>query len=230
MTGDIGAALFDWDGTMASTGARVVGCFREATQAVTGRTYPSTVDEEHEFWRLNGRGALKLLSDDVAVRARIDARFAELYDGPGGAPIVLFDGIREAVEQLRGAGYRIGVVTAKIRRRFEADLVHLGLVEHVDVAMCADDLGSEKPDPEGVLRALALLGIDAGRAVMIGDSPQDIGAGHAAGTATVGVAWGHLEVGDLALADRIARSPADLPELVGELLDESGRPSALHSL
>jgi HAD superfamily hydrolase (TIGR01509 family) len=213
-----GAVLFDWDGTMASTGVRVVDCFRAASRAVTGRTYPATQAEEYEFWRLNGRGALKVLSDDVNERARIESRFAELYDGPGGSPIVLFDGIREAVERLRATGYRIGVVTAKIRRRFEADLVQLGMVEHIDVAVCADDLDTEKPDPEGVLRALAGLGIAADRAVMVGDSPQDIGAGSAAGTATVGVAWGHLDVGDLAQADRIAVAPADIPDLVENLL------------
>jgi pyrophosphatase PpaX len=219
------AVLFDWDGTLASTGARMLHCFRAASRSVTGRMYPATEAEEYEFWRLNGRGALDLLSDDASGRAQIDGRFGELYDGQGGPPITLFDGIPKAVQELRARGLLIGIVTAKLRRRLDTELLTLGLATAIDVAVCADDLATEKPNPEGILRALAMLGVSPGRAVMVGDSPQDISAGRAAGTATVGVAWGNLDASDLRGADRIATEPADIPELITALLDRSARPA-----
>jgi len=48
-----------------------------------------------------------------------------------------------------------------------------------------------KPKPGLLLRAAADMGLDLTRSVMIGDKPSDIGAGQAAGTATVLVLTGY---------------------------------------
>jgi D-glycero-D-manno-heptose 1,7-bisphosphate phosphatase len=48
-----------------------------------------------------------------------------------------------------------------------------------------------KPKPGLLLRAAADLGLDLSRSVMIGDKPSDIGAGQAAGLATVLVLTGY---------------------------------------
>lgn len=45
-----------------------------------------------------------------------------------------------------------------------------------------------KPNPAGVLKACSLLGMDPHNCLMIGDTPDDIRAGKAAGTK----AWGVL--------------------------------------
>jgi phosphoglycolate phosphatase-like HAD superfamily hydrolase len=47
--------------------------------------------------------------------------------------------------------------------------------------------GPLKPAPNSVLDVIARLGVPARTAWMIGDGPQDIGAGRAAGCFTVGV-------------------------------------------
>jgi D-glycero-D-manno-heptose 1,7-bisphosphate phosphatase len=48
-----------------------------------------------------------------------------------------------------------------------------------------------KPKPGLLLRAAAELGLDLSRSVMVGDKPSDIGAGQAAGLATVLVLTGY---------------------------------------
>jgi D-glycero-D-manno-heptose 1,7-bisphosphate phosphatase len=48
-----------------------------------------------------------------------------------------------------------------------------------------------KPKPGLLLRAAAEMGLDLSRSVMIGDKPSDIGAGQAAGVATVLVLTGY---------------------------------------
>ena len=48
-----------------------------------------------------------------------------------------------------------------------------------------------KPKPGLLLRAAADLGLDLSRSVMVGDKPSDIGAGQAAGVATVLVLTGY---------------------------------------
>ena len=54
-----------------------------------------------------------------------------------------------------------------------------------------------KPDPEGILLALSRLGAAAADAVMVGDSPVDVAAGRAAGTATIGLTHGLHTAGEV---------------------------------
>ena len=81
------------------------------------------------------------------------------------------------------------------------------MAELVDVAVCQEDTTVYKPQPEPVLHALRALGVTADRAVMAGDTPVDVAAGAAAGTAVVGVAWGMsgaqplLDAGAAVIAD-----------------------------
>jgi pyrophosphatase PpaX len=50
-----------------------------------------------------------------------------------------------------------------------------------------DGVTHAKPDPEMVLKAVQKLQLDVNECVMVGDSPADILAGHAAGTWTIAV-------------------------------------------
>jgi phosphoglycolate phosphatase len=52
------------------------------------------------------------------------------------------------------------------------------------------DLGSKKPDPEGLLLLLAEAGTAPGEAVLVGDSAVDVRTAHAAGVRAVGVSYG----------------------------------------
>jgi len=53
-----------------------------------------------------------------------------------------------------------------------------------------DDVEKPKPEPDGVLRAMADLGADPRSTLVIGDSPADIVMGRAAGTRTAAALWG----------------------------------------
>ena len=61
---------------------------------------------------------------------------------------------------------------------------------HFVTPQTADDHPS-KPHPAMLLAALAETGVEAARAVMIGDTEYDIAMGRAAGVRTIGVAWGY---------------------------------------
>jgi D-glycero-D-manno-heptose 1,7-bisphosphate phosphatase len=82
-----------------------------------------------------------------------------------------------------------------------------------------DDCDCRKPKPGLLLRAASDLGFDVTRSVLIGDSPGDIEAGHAAGCKTVLALSGKtakVEVAGLkAQPDHVV---ADLPEAVDWIL------------
>lgn len=191
--------IFDWDGTLIDSKAKLLDAWRAATQQVIGRAYPSTPEEERFVAARNGHNVLSSLTPSPDVQQQLTTAYHALYTASTN-DVAPFPGIPELLVALRSSAHRIAVVTAKARARFEADVAHAGLADYIDVCICAEDVDRPKPDPAGVLHALDRLGATAAAATMVGDSPQDIAAGLAAGTRTVGVTWGFFGAADLAAA------------------------------
>lgn len=210
------AALFDWDGTLVDTRAGLIAAWRAATETVLGRAYPSTPEEELFVATCNGREVLPLLTPDPAVQRALTETYQTVYAATIGQTVAPFPGIPEMLADLRAQGQQIGIVTAKARIRFEADVIRAGLAEYVDIAVCADDVSRHKPDPEGVHTALARLAVPPDRAAMIGDSPQDVVSGLSAGTTGIGVTWGFFPADALhgAGAHAVVGHPAELARLL----------------
>jgi len=83
---------------------------------------------------------------------------------------------------------KLAVVTNKPVRVSGYMLEELGLSSYFAVLIGGDSLQNKKPHPEPVLSALKTLGIqDAKRAVVVGDGPNDVLSGRAAGTRTCGL-------------------------------------------
>jgi HAD superfamily hydrolase (TIGR01509 family) len=208
------AALFDWDGTLLDSREALLAAWHESTVAVIGRRFPASAEEEELVFTLPGTQLFpQVAGADRAPALR--SAFQAAYERSG-TKVRAFDGVPAMLGALRDAGVAVAVVTSKARRRFDQDAACAGLADLVDVAVCQDDTDRHKPDPAPVLHALDRLGVPADRAVMTGDTPVDVAAGAAAGTAVLGVAWGASGAGPLrdAGATEIAEAPADVVRLV----------------
>lgn len=77
----------------------------------------------------------------------------------------------------------IGILTHAQPHLAAATLKRVDLREDIDTLVCCDEDLGWKPDPAPVRRAMADLGVegDGHAGVLVGDSPQDIGAAHNAG-------------------------------------------------
>ena len=104
--------------------------------------------------------------------------------------IRLFPGMREALSMLHRAGYRLGVVTSKIRDNALRELRTSGLEGLFDSLTSAEDVDRPKPDPEPVERARRSLDLPAADVLLVGDSLYDLQAGRAAGVHTAAALWG----------------------------------------
>ena len=93
-----------------------------------------------------------------------------------------------------------GVVTSSNRQLAEARLLRV-VASLPDVLICAEDVGSGKPSPEGYLAASRLLGQHPGSWMGIEDSPLGLRAIKAAGGIAVGLRTTHSarELEDAAL-------------------------------
>lgn len=90
---------------------------------------------------------------------------------------------------LKEDGYLLGIVTGKAKRSLELSLEKLNMKKYFDVFISGDDVDQPKPHPEGILKAIEMLGVSKDDVAFIGDSDVDISAGKAAEVVTIGVHW-----------------------------------------
>lgn len=184
--------LFDCDGTLADSERSIVHSVQAAFRDL-GLTPPQAD-------RIRRRVGLSL--DHFVAGLGIDAEdvdvdrllalyrenFARYRAQNGSDP--LFPGLGEVLDDLRSRGVLLGVVTGKSRRGLRRLLEDHGRWEQFATLQTADDAPS-KPDPTMVLQALEETGVDADRAVVVGDTVYDMEAARRAGVDAIGVEWGH---------------------------------------
>ncbi len=90
-------------------------------------------------------------------------------------------GARELLSQLHVDGITCAVFTNKHGPSARAVCEHLGLSPFLKLVLGAADTDWLKPQPEFAAHALAALQADAATTCLVGDSPWDVQAAHAAG-------------------------------------------------
>lgn len=92
------------------------------------------------------------------------------------------------LEQLRGDGYRMGLVSnvSLMPELMKADLDRLGLSSLLDASVFSSEVGVRKPDSRIFHQALDRMAIEPARAAFVGDRLyDDIGGARAVGMRTV---------------------------------------------
>jgi pyrophosphatase PpaX len=188
--------LFDLDGTLIDSVELILRSYRHTMRTHRGMVPPD------ELW-LKGVGTpirvqLREWSEDPAEIEAMAATYSVYNLEHHDALVRPFDGIVSAVQRLKEAGKRLGLVTSKVRNGALRGLKVAGLEQAFDVIVGADDVRHPKPHPEPVLTALAQLGTQPGEAVFIGDSRHDLECGRAAGVKTAAALWGPFDRAHLA--------------------------------
>jgi 2-phosphoglycolate phosphatase len=207
------AVIFDMDGTLADTFPLVVASWNEALRAHAGRDF--TAEEVIARFGVPDpemiRGALPQALWDEAIE-RYHAHYESAH-----AMAKPFEGVTELLESLRRAGRPLGLVTGKGRRAAEISLRALGWGELFGAIITGEDVKAQKPAPDGLSEAARRLGVQPGECVFVGDSPADIGAGHAAGMTTIAAGWHPVYLDQLRelRPHHWAQRPADVARIVG---------------
>ena len=117
--------------------------------------------------------------------------FLELYAENTAKRSRLYPGVREGIQAMKAAGYRLGCVTNKAARFTEPLLKDLGVRDAFEIVISGDTLPKKKPDPAPLLHAAEFFGVEPARALMIGDSVSDVKAARAAGFRIVCMSYGY---------------------------------------
>src|SRR5829696_6010772 len=134
-----------------------------------------------------------------------------------------FPGAIAAIEQLAARGCRFAICTNKLEWLSVRLLEALGISGHFAAICGQDTFGVQKPDPQILLQTIRKAGGQSGRAVMVGDSINDIEVARAAGVPVIAVDFGYTEIPVAALdPDEIISDFGKRPAAVGRLLGVNG--------
>ena len=189
------AVIFDLDGTLVSSAGEIAAALNaalgelglpplalEAVASMVGRGVRVLVERA-----LARHGAAGIDHDDAL------ARFERHYAAIVGTEASLFDGVRAGLERLQGARIAMAVVTNKPRAFTVKLLERLGIAAFFTAIVAGDDGVRAKPAGDMLVAACRALAVPVSRALMVGDSDNDVRAARAAGCAVWCVPYGYNE-------------------------------------
>jgi HAD superfamily hydrolase (TIGR01509 family) len=204
------AVLLDIDGTLIDSNDAHAHAWVDA-----GAEFGYDIRFEHVRW-LVGMGGDKVLpeltgqQEDSPQGEQILARRGEIFRQRYLPQLHAFEGARELLETLSADGLKLVAATSASEEDLKGLLEQAGIGDLIDEAANSDDAEESKPAPDIVEAALRRAGIGAGQAIMIGDTPYDIGAARRAGVPIVAFLCGGWEAEELRGAIALYDGPADL--------------------
>jgi phosphoglycolate phosphatase len=195
--------VFDWDGTLIDSAAKIVGCMQLAALDMQLEQLEAKVIKD-----IIGLGlpeAIQTLYPLLELKAVLEykQRYSDHFVAADQVLCPLFPGAFETLSALKSQGHQIAVATGKSRRGLARALAQQGWESLFDATRCADETAS-KPDPRMLREILVELDVLPSGAVMIGDTEFDMAMAKAASVSRIAVTYGAHEV------ERLQRYEPDL--------------------
>ncbi|SDO20466.1 pyrophosphatase PpaX [Halobacillus aidingensis] len=177
--------LFDLDGTLIDTNELIIASFTHTIEQYSDRFYER--EEILDFIGPPLRESLQKVNPDK-VEEMVETYRKHNIENHN-RYVKAYEGVVETIETLKEQGYKLGIVTTKMRNTVHMGLELTNLDGLFETVVTLDDVTNAKPHPEPIVKALNHLDSQASEAMMVGDNTHDIEAGQNAGTKTAGVAW-----------------------------------------
>lgn len=181
--------IFDWDGTLMDSAAKISTCMREAAREA-GLIVPS-VEAAKGIIGLGLMEAASVLyphANDTDKRALIEAyRYQFLHADK--TEQQFFVGVEQGLQRLSDLGVFLAVATGKSRAGLDRALENSGFGRYFTITRCADETRS-KPHPQMLHEILDYTAIDTNKTIMVGDTSFDLDMARAANVDGLGAAYG----------------------------------------
>ena len=184
----IKAIVFDFDGLILDTETYEYEAWRSIYQdhgvqlnLSDWLPHVGAANEQFNVYaHLSERSGIPVKREEM--RPRLLALMQEMLEDVPPLP-----GVEDYLSTAKRLDMRIGLASNSNRDWIFPKLDHIGLTECFDTIVCRDDVGAPKPDPASYLTALANLGVTAGEAFALEDSPTGVQAAKNAGLYCVAV-------------------------------------------
>jgi phosphoglycolate phosphatase len=206
------AILFDLDGTLTDPLTGIATSVQHALTGLGGR--PRTHSELAAYIGppLRGTFGMLLETEDSLVIEHAMALYRERYGVVGLFENEVYPAVPAMLAELHAAGYALYIATGKPRIYALKIVAHFGFAQYFSGVYGSELDGRFDNKAELLEHLLQVEGIDAARAVMIGDRSHDIVAAKANGIPSIGITYGYGPLEELtgAGADIILASPTEI--------------------
>lgn len=204
------ALLFDLDGTLTDNYLGIARSIRYALERLGAEPPDEATLRRCVGPPLRTSFPLLLGTDDPSAVEEAIALYRERFADLGWRENVVYEGIPETMAALAATSRPMFLCTSKPEVYARRIVALFGLSDFLSGVYGAD-LGGRFDDKATLLaHLLTAERIDASRAVMVGDRSHDVRAARANGVRAVGVLWGYGTEEELAGADALVRTPAEL--------------------
>jgi len=204
-------ALFDLDGTLTDPTAGIMTCHRWALDEL-GVAFPDDISDD-EIVGLTADAAHEALGVPADLIEQTTGKYRERFAIAGWLEDTAYPGVDDLLEQLRDAGWMVGVAASKLEL-IATRLVERAELGHLDVVVGSSPKQKRTAKRDIVNHAIRTLGKPTAGVAVIGDRRQDIDAAKSLGMTAIGAAWGFGAIDELiaANADAVALTPDDARE------------------
>lgn len=187
--------IFDWDGTLSDSKAKITKAMQLAAQDVGWVPL-----DDHQIHNIIGLGlpeAIHQLYPDFSLvdrnrlREAYATRFLFLDEA---CPSDFFPGVISTLGRLKDGGHTLTIATGKSRKGLDRIFGVLGVADFFHATRCADETAS-KPHPLMLEELLFEFDADPADAVMIGDTEYDMEMARRINMPRIAVSYGahHIE-------------------------------------
>lgn len=206
----IDTILVDFDGTLMNTTPSVVESWQHTYRTLRGKE-----GKLEDIYRTLGENLADSMAEafpdvDTSESLKVYRAFQETnYENK----ISLFPGMKELLETLKEKGFKVAIVTSRLKRTTYIGLNKFGIAGLFDAVITSEDTEAHKPDPAPVLKALEVLGSRPENTLMMGDSLHDVNCAKGAGVKTVLVGW------QVAVSEEDIHAPGGPAYYINEAMD-----------
>ena len=215
---NINCVLFDLDGTLADTSKDMCN----ALNIVLSRNRFKPVDCLELKTHIS-RGAVGVIEYASQVNRRsidsslLRAEFLQEYSDKCFVHTKMIDDMEKLIDHMDNIQISWGIVTNKHSKYVNKILKGLSIADKVACLITGEMVSEPKPNPEGLLEASKIAGINPSECIYVGDDERDILAGRSAGMYTVAADFGFIHKEDSAdswHADKVIKKPSELINLI----------------
>lgn len=184
------AIIFDFDYTL---GDSTVGIILSVNYALSKLGYEAKESAEiRQTIGLSLKDTYAALTgnENAAEAEEFRRFFKEKADEVMVDHTTLYPGVEPVLRNLKEKGIQTAIVTTKFHYRIEQILSKFQAMNLFDLIIGGEDVKVEKPNPEGLLRAIEQLGVAKEEVLYVGDSFVDAKTAENAGVAFASVSTG----------------------------------------
>lgn len=165
--------IFDWDGTLMNSEARIVASIQTAAERAGFPVLPYDVSKQIIGLSLE-KAILTLYPEaDKGGVQSIATGYSDYFLTESEVPMLPFEGAEKMLQKFKSEGVQLAIATGKSRRGLDQVLSEVGFGHYFDITRTPVESES-KPSPLMLKQILEILELEVSQAVMVGDTEFDM--------------------------------------------------------